>query len=64
MKELERYLGATYSGICQPAITAETAATFPNPVIPTITDLVTKHPKIDGEITYFEKKSMRPSAKI
>ena len=31
MKKLERYLGTTYSDICQPAIMTETAANFPDP---------------------------------
>ena len=31
MKELDRYLGATYSYSCLPAIMTETEATFPNP---------------------------------
>ena len=31
MKELEQYIGATYSDRCQPTIMNETAATFPDP---------------------------------
>ena len=31
MKELEQYLGTTYSDICQPAIMNETAVNLPNP---------------------------------
>ena len=58
MKELEWYLGATYSDSCQPAIMTETAATFPDPEIPTITDLVTERPKIDGEMTYLKRKNI------
>ena len=56
MKELERYLGTTYSYNCQPAIMTETAANFPDPEMPTITELGTKRPKSDGEMTYLEKK--------
>ena len=42
MKELERYLRATYSDRFHPATMPETAATFPDPEMPTITDLGTK----------------------
>ena len=64
MKGLDQYLGTTYSDSFQPAIMTETAANFPDPEIPTITELGTEHPKIDGEMTYLEKIiSMRPSAK-
>ena len=48
MKELELYLGATYSDIFQPAIMTETVATFPGPEMPNITYLGTVRPKIDG----------------
>ena len=37
MKELERYLGTTYSDSCQPAIMTETASNLPDPEVPTIT---------------------------
>ena len=47
MKGLELYIGATYSDRCQLAIMAETAATFPNIDMPTITDLGTEQPKTD-----------------
>ena len=57
MKELERYLGAKYSDSCQLAITTETAATFPDPDMPNITDLGTEWPKKDGEMTYLEKNN-------
>ena len=57
MKELEWYLGATYSDSCQPAIMTETEVTFHDPDIPTITDLVTERPKTDAEMTYLEKKN-------
>ena len=58
MKELERYLGTTYSDSCQPAIMTETAANFPDPEMPTITELGTERPKIDGEMSYLEKKNI------
>ena len=58
MKELVQYLGTTYSDSCQPAIMTETAANFPNPDMPTITELGTERPKKDGEITYLEKKNI------
>ena len=35
----------------------ETAATSPDPEIPTITDLGIERPKIDGEMTYLEKNN-------
>ena len=35
----------------------ETAATLPNPDMPTITDLGTKRPKIEGEMTYLDKNN-------
>ena len=59
MKELERYLGTTYSDSCQPAIMTEISARFPDPEMPTITELGTKRPKIDGEMTYFEKMNTK-----
>ena len=58
MKELERCFGTTYSDSCQPAIKTETASNFPDPEIPTITELGTERPKIDGEMTYLEKKNI------
>ena len=58
MKELERYLGTTYSESCQPAIMTETAANFPDPEMPTITELGTERPKTDGEMTYLKKNNM------
>ena len=58
MKEMEWYIGATYSDSCQPSIMTETVATFPDPEIPTITDIFTKRPKIDVEITYLEKNNI------
>ena len=35
----------------------ETAATFPNPEIPTINDLDTDRPKTDTEMTYLKKNT-------
>ena len=58
MKELERYLGTTYSDICHPSIMTETAANFPDPEMPNITDLGTERLKTDGEMTYLEKKNI------
>ena len=48
MKELERYLGTTYSDIYQPANMTETEANFPDQEMPTITDLGIERPKTDG----------------
>ena len=56
MKDLERCLGVTYIYVCQPAIMTETVATFPDPEMSTITDLVTERPKIDGCMTYLGGK--------
>ena len=36
----------------------ETAANFPDPDMPTITELGTERPKIDGEMTYIENKNI------
>ena len=55
IKQLEINLGTSYSDSCQPGIMTETAATFPNPDMPTITDLLIKRPKTDGEMTYHKK---------
>ena len=45
IKEMEQCLGTTYSDRCQPAIMTETAATFPDLDMPTITDLGIERPK-------------------
>ena len=58
-KELERYLWGTYSEIFQPAIMTETSATLIDPEMPTITDLGTKCPKTDGEMTYAKSWGIR-----
>ena len=64
IKELDLYLVVTYSDSCQPDIMNETVATFPDPYMPTITDLSTERPQTDGDMTYIEKRiSMRPSAR-
>ena len=60
-KELERYLGGTYNDSWQPSIINETATTFPNPDMPTITDLVTSIPKTDPEMTYFDRNNTNES---
>ena len=36
----------------------ETTANFPDPDMPTITELGTERPKTDGEMTYLEKKNI------
>ena len=36
----------------------ETSANFPDPEMPTITELGTERPKTDGEMTYLEKKNI------
>ena len=58
MKGLEQYIGTTHSDSCHPAIMTETAANFPNTQMPTITELVTKRPKTDGQMTYLEKNNI------
>ena len=57
MKNLKRYLGATYRDICQLAIMAEITATFSKPETTTIIpDTGVKRPKTDVEMTYLKKK--------
>ena len=56
MKELEQYLGTTYSDSCHPAMMTETASNFPDPEMYTDTDLGIKRPKTDGDMTYLDKK--------
>ena len=58
MKELEKYLGATYIDSFHLAIMTETESTFPDPYILTITDLGIERPKKDGEMTYLEKNNI------
>ena len=59
MKELERYLGATYNNIYQTDIITDKMETFPDPDMPTIIpDTGLKHTKTDGEMTYLEKKNI------
>ena len=50
MKDLDSYIGAAYSDICQPAILNKTLAAFPNPDVPMIIlDMVVESPKTDTE---------------
>ena len=58
MKELEQYIGTTYSDSCQLAIMTETAANSPDPYMPTITELGTERLKTDGEMTYIKKNNI------
>ena len=59
MNELERYLSATYSDSCQPAIMIKTPETFPDPYMSTIIpDTRVKHPKTDIEMTYLKNKNI------
>ena len=58
MKELEQYIGATYSDSCQSDIITETAATLTYPEIPNITDLCTKLPKKYAKMTYLNKNNI------
>ena len=58
MKELEKYLGTTYSDSCHPAIMTETAATFHEPEMPSINVLVIVSPKKYAEVTYLKKKNI------
>ena len=61
MKEVDQCLGATYSDSFQLSIMTETVTTLPEQEMPTITDLGTKRPTIDGEMTYLEKKNINES---
>ena len=63
MKELEQYLGATYSGSCQTDIMTETLATFPDLEIPNIPDSGIERPRTDAEITYLEKKDIEEATR-
>ena len=58
MKELDRYLGTTYSDSCHPAIMTETADNLPDPEMPNITYLGIERPKTDGEMTYLDKNNI------
>ena len=64
MKELEIYPRTIYSESCQPDIMTETAANFPDPEMPTITELGIERPKIDGEMTYLEKKNTNEAIRL
>ena len=64
MKELERYIGATYSNFCQSDIMTKTQATLPYPDMPTIIpDTVVNRPKTDSDMTYLEKKNIDESTR-
>ena len=53
MKELKRYLGATYSDICQTVIMTKMPAAFPNPDIMTIVMYNGyEHPNNESKKTY------------
>ena len=56
MKELKRYLRATYRDSFQTAIMTKTPANFPDTDMPTISDLGIEHPKIDADMTHAKKK--------
>ena len=59
MKDVERYLGETFSDSCQPATMTETPSTLLNPEMPTIIpNTGVERPKIDVEMTYLKKKSI------
>ena len=58
MKDLDRYLGETYTNSFQPVIINETPYTLPDPYIPTIIpDTGFECPKTDVEMNYLENKS-------
>ena len=59
MKDMERYLEATYIDIWQPAIINKTLATFPNPDMPTIIpETCAKIPNMDADMTYLENNNI------
>ena len=58
MKELNWYLGATYSDSLDPSIMDDTAATITDLEMPTITDLGTECPKTNGDMTYPDKNNI------
>ena len=59
MKELDKYLRATYSESRQTAIMTETLATFPDPDISTtIPYSVIKIPTTDADINYLNNKDI------
>ena len=59
MKDMELYLGETYSDSFQPGIMPKTPATFPDPVIPTIIpDMGNECPKTEGVVAYIKKKNV------
>ena len=59
MKDPERYLGATYSDICQKSITKKTTETLPIPEVQTIIpDTSVKRPTTDADMNYLENKNI------
>ena len=61
-KDLERYLWATYSNICQPYIMTKTLENFPDTEMPTIVpNMDVERPEMDTEMTYLEKKKIDKS---
>ena len=59
MKEMERYIVATYRNSCQPDIMTKTPKTFPNLEMPKIIlDTGFDFPKNDTEMTYLKKKNI------
>ena len=59
MKDMERYLGATYRNSCQPDIMTDKTTKPPNPYMSTIIPFTgAGRTKKDREITYPEKKNI------
>ena len=58
IKEMEQYLGTTYSDIFQPAIMTETLAALPDPEMPNILDSGIYKPKIYVEKNYLNKRNI------
>ena len=62
MKEMEQYLGETYSYICQPGIMIDIQANFSDTWMPTIIpDAAFEHPKTDVDMTYLKKNNIDES---
>ena len=59
MKELERYLGETYSDRCHTSVMTETTATFPDLEIPTMTNLGTERSETDGDMGLMRTSARR-----
>ena len=59
MKEMGRYLGKTYSDICQPSIMNRIPATFPDPEMSIIIpDTGVERLKNDMDMTYLKKNTI------